>query len=170
MADLARASTVTQLRRVLGSYPFAEPAKPAKPAKDEPAEPLPPTPPEEPRSVSFGQTESGSWRLSAELPPDEGALVERALMAARDELFGAGEGDPAPHTLPDRPVTPNSVSWADAFVAMAERSLGANAAQRPHHERHLVLLHVGADGERHTGSHLHMGPGPWRRPPPLREL
>jgi len=150
VAELARASTVTQLRRVLGSYPFAEPAKP---------EPPQPTPPEEPRSVSFGQTESGSWRLSAVLPPDEGALVERALTAARDELFKAGEGDPAPRTLPDRPATPNSVSWADAFVAMAERSLGAGAAQRPHHERHLVLLHVGTVAEGGTAGHLHLGPG-----------
>jgi hypothetical protein len=157
VAELARAATVTQLRRVLGSYPFAE--TPSKPDKDEPAEPVPPAPPEEPRSVSFGQTESGSWRLSAELPPDEGALVERALTAARDELFKAGEGDPAPSTLPGRPATPNSVSWADAFVAMAERSLGTGAAQRPHHERHLVLLHVGTEGDGHTGAHLHLGPG-----------
>ena len=85
--------------------------------------------------------------------------MERALLAARDELFHAGEGDPAPRTLPDRPPTPNSVSWADAFVAMAERSLGERAACRPHHERHMVLLHVGTDGDGATGGHLHLGPG-----------
>jgi hypothetical protein len=162
VAELARLATVTQLRRVLGSYPFAE--ETSKPDPDEPAEPTeptepPPAPAEEPRSVSFGQTESGSWRLSAELPPDEGALVERALTAARDELFHAGEGDPVPPTLPDRTATPNSVSWADAFVAMAERSLGEQAAQRPHHERHMVLLHVGTGGDGETGAHLHLGPG-----------
>ena len=154
VADLARAATVTQLRRVLGSYPFAEESS----TPDEPAEPAPPTAPEEPRRVSFGTTESGSWRLSAELPPDEGALVERALMAARDELFGAGEGDPAPATLPGRPARANSVSWADAFLAMAERSLGAGATQRPSYERHLVLLHVGTEGDGRTGAHLHLGP------------
>ena len=80
--------------------------------------------------------------------------MERALLAARDELFRAGEGDPAPRTLPEGPASPTSVSWADAFVAMAERSLGAGAASRPHHERHLVLLHVGAEGEGATGAHL----------------
>ncbi|HET7719251.1 MAG TPA: DUF222 domain-containing protein [Acidimicrobiales bacterium] len=154
VAELARAATVTQLRRVLGSYPFAE--EPAKPDKPEPA---PPAPPEEDRSVSFGPTESGSWRLSALLPPDEGALVERALLAARDELFRAGEGDPAPRSIPDMPMTPNRVSWADAFLSMAERSLGAGAAQRPHHERHMVLLHVGTDAGGATGAHLHLGPG-----------
>ena len=85
VAELARAATVTQLRRVLGSYPFAE--EPPKPNKDEPE---PPTPPEEPRSVSFGQTESGSLRLSAVLPPDEGALVERALAGAASDTTGVG--------------------------------------------------------------------------------
>jgi hypothetical protein len=156
---VARSATVTQLRRALGSYPFAE--EPATPDPDEPSEPAEPPPPpaEEPRSVSFGQTESGSWRLTAELPPDEGALVERALTAARDELFHAGEGDPAPRTLPNQPATPNRVSWADAFVAMAERSLGAAAVQRPHHERHMVLLHVDTQGDGDTGGHLHLGPG-----------
>jgi hypothetical protein len=150
VADLARAATVVQLRRVLGSYPFAGDDK------ETPAEPAQVTPPEEDRSVNFGQTESGSWRLSAVLPPDEGALVERALTAARDELFHAGEGDPVPATLPDRRPTPSDVSWADAFVAMAERSLGAGV--RPHHDRHLVLLHVGTEGDGQTGAHLHLGP------------
>jgi len=47
------------------------------------------------------------------------------------------------------------VSWADAFLAMAERSLGAGATVRAHHDRHLVLLHVGTDAEGATGAHLH---------------
>lgn len=152
VADLARATTVTQLRRVLGSYRFAGDDN------DEPSESAAPTPPEEVRRVSFGQGESGSWRLSAQLPPDEGALVQQALLAARDELFHAGEGDPAPRTLANRPSSANDVSWADALVAMAERSLGPGAAQRPHHERHLVLLHVGTEGDGRTGAHLHLGP------------
>jgi hypothetical protein len=156
-ADLARAATVTQLRRVLGSYTFG--AGSSKQSKDEAGESAPPEPPEEVRSVSFGQTESGSWRLSAELPPDEGALVERALTAARDELFHAREGEPAPAANPGQPSSPNNVTWADAFVAMAERSLGAAAAQRPHHERHMVLLHVGTEADGSTGGHLHLGPG-----------
>jgi len=151
VADLARSATVTQLRRVLGSYPFAD-------EKPDPGEPDPPTPPEETRRVSFGHTDSGRWRLSAELPPDEGALVERALVAARDELFGAGEGDPVPHTTPNRAPTASDVSWADAFLAMAERSLAPGATLRASHDRHLVLLHVGTDAGGATGAHLHLGP------------
>src|SRR5215217_5150502 len=42
VADLARAATVTQLRRVLGGYPFAA----EKPDTDERPEPPQPTPPE----------------------------------------------------------------------------------------------------------------------------
>ena len=132
VADLARAATVVQLRRVLGSYPFDHALK------ADPTEPSEREVPEEPRRMSFGTTDAGSWRLSAELPADEGALVERALVAARDELFAADKSE---------------VEWADALVAMADRSLGSSL--RPHHERHTVLLHVdtGADG------HLHLGPG-----------
>lgn len=123
-ATLARSATVVQLRRVLGSYPFAEEAKE-------------PQAPAERRALSFGATEAGRWRLSAELPADEGALVERALVAARDELFKAGE----------------KVDWADAFVAMADRSLGG--AVRTPQDRTLVLLHVGTDAK----GHLHLGQG-----------
>lgn len=131
VADLARAATVTQLRRVWGSYPFAE--EPAERGRDEPA---PAAPPEEPRSVSFGH----------------------ALVAARDELFHAGDADSRPRTLPGRPASPTSVRWADAIVAMAERSLGAGAGQQPHHEHHLVLLHVRTENDGRTGGHLHLGP------------
>jgi len=156
VAGLARSATVAQLRRVLGSYPFADDDGNAKP---DPTEPDPPEPPTETRRVSFGHTEGGSWRLSAELPADEGALVERAMVEARDECFRAGEHEPVARTLPDRAPSASDVSWADALVAMAERSMGAGAACRPQHERNLVLLHVGTDDKGHTGAHLHLGPG-----------
>lgn len=80
-AELARSATVVQLRKVLGSYPFAEEAK------GDPTEPKEPEAPTEPRRVSFGNTDRGTWQLSAELPAEEGARVERAHVAARDELF-----------------------------------------------------------------------------------
>jgi hypothetical protein len=141
-AELARSATVTQLGRVLGSYVFEEPKTPDVP----PAEVA-----EEVRRVSFGHDGEGSWTLSATLPADEGALVERALVAARDELFRAGEHGPGA-----RP-TPSDVSWADALGAVADKSLGGTA--RPHHDRHLVLLHVEAGADGATGGHLHLGPG-----------
>lgn len=145
VATLARSATVVQLRRVLGTYPFVDEAQ------GDPTEPKEPEAPAEPRKVSFGTTERGTWQLSAELPADEGALVERALVAARDELFRAAE-----HEAASKPV-PAHVDWADAFVAMADRSLGG--ASRPDHDRNLVLLHVGTDAGGNTNGHLHLGDG-----------
>ena len=81
---------------------------------------------------------------SALLPPDEGALVEKALEAARQSRY-----DEATDAGSRRELT-----WADALVELAERSLGPVAVTRPHHDRHMVLLHL-----REEGSHLHLGPG-----------
>ena len=138
VVELARQATVGQLRRALGSYRFAEPPKPAEPVAE---------PAVEAREVVFGHDLDGSWRLSAVLPSDEGAIVERALTEARQSLFLAD----------DKP----RVSWADALVATADRSLSAAAADRPHRDRHTVLVHVGptpAGGGVGIGGHLHLGP------------
>jgi hypothetical protein len=76
------------------------------------------------------------------VPADEGALVERSLVAARQSLEDEGAvGEP---------------SWADALVSVADRSLGGGAP-RPARDRHLVLVHVGSDGHG-THGHLHLGP------------
>jgi len=136
VAELARQATVGQLRRALGNYRFAE-APQAAVTAEEPAA--------EAREVVFGHDLDGSWRLSAVLPSDEGAVVERALSEARQSLFLADDSQ--------------RVSWADALVATADRSLAAGAAERPHRDRHTVLVHVGrtpaGDG---IGGHLHLGP------------
>jgi hypothetical protein len=145
VATLARSATVVQLRRVLGSYSFDEAAV------ADPTDATEREVPEEPHRMSFGTTERGTWQLWAELPVDEGALLERALLAARDEAFRAGAHDPAPSP------TPSHVTWADALVAMADRSLAS--ASRPHQDRNLVLLHVGTDAQGHTTGHLHLGVG-----------
>jgi hypothetical protein len=146
VATLARAASVTQLQRVLGPYAHPEPP----PDESEPESPEPE--PEERRRVSFGFDDEGSWRLSALLPADEGALWERALGEAREARFRARQSDAAEASAAD-------VSWADALVAVAERSLAAAAAMRPHHDRHLVLLHLNTEPGGETGGHLHLGPG-----------
>ena len=93
--------------------------------------------------MSFGTTEDGSWRLWALLPADEGAVVERALDTARR---GLAEDDGA-----DQP------SWADALVAVADRSLGDTASAQPYHDRHLVVVHLRGD-EHGQSANLHAGP------------
>ncbi len=139
VAELARQATVGQLRRALGSYRFAEPPKAAEPALGPAPEPV-----TEAREVVFGHDLDGSWRLSAVLPSDEGALVERALTEARQALFLADDKQ--------------RVSWADALVATADRSLVAGAADRPHRDRHAVLVHIGPTPGGGLGGHLHLGP------------
>jgi len=150
VAELARAATVSQLRRTLGRHTFA------KPTPDPGPEPEP-----DARRVNFGFGDDGSFRLSAVLPADEGALLERALGVYRQKLFG-GEAD--------RSDAPKVVSWADALVAMAEASLAAEAIARPHYGRHLVVVHVGTDDTGAANGHLHLGPRPSRRPAPVHDL
>jgi hypothetical protein len=103
---------------------------------------------QEERRVSFGYTEEGSWSLWALLPADEGTLWERALATAREELFRTAVQDGEGKLL----------SWADAFVGVADRSLAPGAATRPHRDRHLVLLHMETQDAQANG-HLHLGPG-----------
>ncbi|CAN5571476.1 hypothetical protein BH20ACT2_BH20ACT2_03470 [soil metagenome] len=127
IVELARNATVTQLQRTLSSYAYD-----GQPAPDG-------RPPEERRRVGFGHTDDGDWRLSARLGADEGAIVQKALESARHGLFhddddADGDGDDA-----DR------VSWADALVRVADRALSAEATDRPHRDRHLVLLHLKTD-------------------------
>jgi hypothetical protein len=145
VATFARHATVSQLTRTLRRYTW----KP-EPKKDDEEEGKPEE--VERREVGFGTTEEGAWRLSALLPPDQGGLVERALEAARRALTEEG--------ALERPT------WADAFVAMAERSLGAAAASRPHHDRHLLVVHLRGDDH---GSHAHLHGGP-PLPDTLRRL
>ena len=123
-AELARSATVVQLRRVLGSYSFEEP----KPAEAQ-AEQVP----EERRWVSFGHDDQGSWTLSARLPADEGALVERALGGAG----GAVPGGRARVRSPSRPLRRE----LGRRPGGGGRQAGPGAAP-PHHDRPLVLLHV----------------------------
>ncbi len=135
VATFARHATVSQLARTLRRYTWAsDPGEESDQANlGEP----------EPRRVDFATTEEGAWRLSALLPADEGALVERALDTARRGLADDDELE--------RPT------WADAFMAMADRSLGAAAATRPHHDRHMVVVHLRSD-EGHVRAHIHGGP------------
>jgi hypothetical protein len=144
VADLAPACTVTQLRRVLPT--IGAPMLPVLEA-DEPG------PGDTPgkRVVSFGTRDDGSWTLRAILPSDEGAVVERALQAARGELF-----DDADTAQRDG----GEIGWSDALLRVGEVALDhldpAAAAGRPAGERYQILLHVDAD--RPEDTRLHLGP------------
>jgi hypothetical protein len=59
--------------------------------------------------------DDGRYRLRADLDPDRGRIVDAALAEARDSLFHTGHTD---------------VTWADALVEVAQRSLAGMTAER----------------------------------------
>ncbi len=105
---------------------------------------------EERREVSSGVDDDGNWWMSVHLPPDEGAVVAKALQTLRDDLFrqasaGLAEGDKRP-----------KVSMADALLAMAEAALAAGEAKLPGTDRYQVHAHLESSpvGGNELGLHL----------------
>ena len=95
-AEFAQVMTVAQLRVAVRA---ARPAPPAPPPVDE-------------RSESFGGwfDDDGRYHLDGELDADHGREFEAALREARDAVFQSGQ---------------SKVTWADAMVEMARRSMDA---------------------------------------------
>ncbi|MFN8035614.1 MAG: DUF222 domain-containing protein [Acidimicrobiia bacterium] len=128
-SELAQECTVRQLTRALRRYSFDPP---------EPVDPTEERDPEEPehRVVSFGSTDDGRWRLHADLPLDEGALLEAALTAAHGSLD-------------------DGATWADALLAMAEGAMTATEARLPGASRVMIHAHLEAGSlSLHLGSAL----------------
>lgn len=72
------------------------------------------------------------------LPADEGALVQKALEAARTALFGARR--------PDAHDAADCVGWSDAVVHLAEAALSnIERTGRAPADRFQVIFHVDAD-------------------------
>ena len=130
--------------RALSKYSY----EPPDPDADPDAKPDPRV--ADPRSVSFGGGEGGRRHLSADLPADEGAVVEQALTAAHQDLFNQASA------VEERP----QVSWADALLAVAESYLEAGEAHLPGAGRFVINVHLEADPadpEAPGGLSLHLG-------------
>ncbi len=137
----ARQATVSQLERTLGSYAFEAP---------EPAQPRPGDTGAERRDVSFTTTETGRWRLHADLPVDEGAHVEAALAARRESLFRRADDE----------GERRAVSWADALLDVAGCAMSVHDAESPGRSRVHVIAHLEADPVDSSGPEmlsLHLG-------------
>jgi len=100
----------SQLQRVLALLP-----RPTPEPKPEPEGPR--------REVSFG-TGGDRWRARADLPLDEGKLIEEALRAARSSVFH--ERHPDVEGNEENPHA-SGVSWADALWPPGR--VGAHRAQ-----------------------------------------
>jgi len=126
--QLARFATVAQARRVLNAYVF-EPPAPVTAAPPAPADPSPVD------QCRFHADEAGRFHLHAEGDVDGGSVVEAALTEAHDALTRQGHRD---------------VSWWDALVEVAERSLSA-ATPRSRLDRFRSYLHLEADASDPAG-------------------
>jgi hypothetical protein len=104
-AEFAQTMTVAQLRVAVRAARPAPPPPPPPPAGDgEPSE-----------SFRGWFDDDCRYRFRGELDPDHGRELDAALREARDALFHAGQAD---------------VTWADALVEMARRSMDTAPVER----------------------------------------
>ncbi|MGH2686634.1 MAG: DUF222 domain-containing protein [Actinomycetota bacterium] len=152
LAVLAPLSTIGQLRRLVQRYRKAPPEPPEPDENDtendKPAGPR--------RELAFGYGDDGWFWSRTLLPPEEGALYEAALTAARDAEFRLRH----PDADPDDPSDPKrcDVSWADGLLRLCDAALSnldPTPGARPG-ERYQVYLHVNGDAP--FSSYLHLGP------------
>jgi hypothetical protein len=135
IADWARVMTLSQLRVAVraSNTSAADRQRCSRRAADRDAEtgtkpPEPATGTPEREYVSLQQGEDGTWSLHGRLDADHGAVVDAALGEARDRLFRDGD---------------HNVTWVDALVDLAERSL--DRAPLPRRERFRVNLFIDPD-------------------------
>ncbi len=176
--ELAENATVPQLRRALARYQFEEPVADGSAGENDTpdeAESQQQAGPEDKAGaraeaerrclalaeLSMGTDEFGRFLLRFSAPPDVGAVVEQALLEARNALFLAttaddqsaaaqplgqddATGEQRCFTVPASLESAN-VSLAEALVEVARRSLASvpNAARR---SQYRVYLHVGENG------------------------
>lgn len=124
ITGFAKAATISQLQRSLSRYVYDDDTEKAKPK-----------PREDDRSVSMG-TDRNGWWLKGRLPADEGAVVEQAIRAARDDLYRQERAE-----TPDGQLL-GAVTWADGLLAVGEASLTVGEARFPGTDRYQVHLHL----------------------------
>ena len=147
LAALASQATVAQVHRVVSRYRFDAPA----PDHVDPPGEATPEDVTDRDQVSFGYGDDGRWSLRADLAPDLGALVERALLACRD----AEHHDRHPDRDANAPAI--GITWADALVRLGDACLTGLAGGRPAGDRHQVIVHIRADTP-DARTYLHLGP------------
>ncbi len=121
------------------------------------------------RCLSYHYTDEGIFRLRAQMPADQGALVAAALEAAEEMLWEQER------TFSQDEVSADDLKaqvWhrgngsgarrADALVALAETFMAHGISDRPVTERYQVMVHVdqaALAGDQSGTSELHNGTG-----------
>jgi len=95
----------------------------------------------EERYLQHYYDEDGSLVIEARLPPDSGALVLKALEAAREQISTSNTADDVSAETPE----PIGAQRADALVGMAETVLTHGPTPCAGGERHQVIIHVSAE-------------------------
>jgi hypothetical protein len=131
IAEMAVSMTLAQLRLVVrGSTVSATERRATQPGDgdgerdDTGAEPQP-APPDDREHLSLRPDEDGSWSIFGRLDGDHGSVIDAALNEARDRLFREGRHD---------------VTWVDALVDIAQRSLDAVEGERGERFRVNVFI------------------------------
>ena len=121
LLELAEEATAAQLERIVRGYRRAT-AEEATVARER-------------RFFSTQWEDDGSLSVRGSLPPEEGALLLKALELAREELSADSDrtGVEEPPPAPDK---------ADALVALAETGIVGGLAASGGGDRHQVVLHV----------------------------
>lgn len=139
IAGLAPLMLHSQLARELGHLP------------DQEADPKP----RRQRKARVGFRDDGWWEGQFVLPPDEGALAEKAMESARNELFRERQGDDAVEVR-------GPVEWADAFSRLCEHALdGLDPDTRrgaARGERAQVIIHLDGRSDGDGQARIHLGP------------
>lgn len=134
LLELAREATAAQLERILSGYRRALDPESAASAANR-------------RHVATRWEEDGSLSIRANLPPEEGALLLKALDIARESVWKSrraaeiedANGSASAPQAPDR---------ADALVALAESAVAQGVGTASGGERSQVVVHVEVDALR----------------------
>lgn len=160
LAVCAPACNVAQLRRIARAHPKPTP-EPDPATSEEADQPAAPDEPAEPAdSLAFWWNQTGRLQGRFDLGAAAGAVVEKALRAARSALFRARTGLDPEDTDDPRTPTERAISWADALERLGLAGLDGidpETRQGRHpSDRYQVLLHL--DGDHPDQCRLHLGP------------
>jgi hypothetical protein len=106
--------------------------------------------------------ELGMFVIEGRLQPEVGAVVDKAIEAAMDEMRREQQEQEQKAAPPAEPSTTLAQREADALVRIAERSLSGEDSSRPG-DRYQVIVHVDAevlaDPSQPGRAHIENGPG-----------